>query len=145
MAQGLNRVYLMGMLGERPELRYTRGGRAVLRMRIGTAEEQQDSEGNLIERIQWHEVVVPGRRAESLSSTIGPGTRVLIEGALRSRSYDARDGSTRTRYEVVARHVWLLAGVARASRPSSTGARYGMPDSPWDEPVFSEDGQGKLF
>ncbi|MBW2536731.1 MAG: single-stranded DNA-binding protein [Deltaproteobacteria bacterium] len=145
MAQGLNRIYLLGMLSERPELRYTRGGRPVLRMRLGTEEEHPDGEGNLTKRVQWHEVVIPGGRAEALAAALGPGTRVLVEGAIRSRTFDARDGTKRTRHEVVARHIWLLSGVARASRPSSSGARYGMPDSPWDAPVFSDDGQGKLF
>lgn len=147
MAEGLNRVYLIGALSERPELRYTRRGRPVLRMRLGVTERPAPGQEAPEQLTQWHDVVVPGRRAESLASVVGPGTVVLVEGTLRSRSYPARDGSKRTRYEVVARHVWLLSGVARASRsrPGSVKGRFGGPGSTWDEPAFSDDGQGKLF
>lgn len=145
MPEGFNRVFLVGTLAERPELRYTRSGKAVLQLRLGITESYRDSDGIERERTVWHPVIVPGKRAESLAAVVGPGTRLYVEGVLRTRAYKARDGTTRSVSEVVLRNVLVLSGAARASRPGYGGPRYGMPESPWDEPAFSDDGQGKLF
>lgn len=145
MAQGYNRVYLLGMVSDRADLRYTRGGRPVLRLRMGTQEGADDAESDEPPRTDWHELVVVGRRAESLASAVGPGTLLLVEGTLRTRSYQGRDGSKRSATEVLVRALVILAGTARASRPGYGGPRYGTPEHPLDEPVFTDEGQGHLF
>lgn len=110
MAEGLNRVLLMGNLGADPELRTTSGGQAVLKMRLATTESYVDKNRVRQERTEWHNVVVWGRRAEALGKFLTKGSRLFIEGGLRTSSYDDRDGNKRYRTEIVASNVILAGG-----------------------------------
>jgi single-strand DNA-binding protein len=109
MAEGLNRVMLLGNLGADPELRMTNSGQAVLKMRLATSESYLDRNKVRQERTEWHSVVVWGRRAEALGKFLTKGSRLFIEGGLRTTSYDDRDGNKRYRTEIVANNV-ILAG-----------------------------------
>jgi single-strand DNA-binding protein len=109
MAEGLNRVMLLGNLGADPELRMTNSGQAVLKMRLATSESYLDRNKVRQERTEWHSVVVWGRRAEALGKFLTKGSRLFIEGGLRTTSYDDRDGNKRYKTEVVANNV-ILAG-----------------------------------
>lgn len=109
MAEGLNRVLLLGNLGQDPELRMTSGGQAVLKMRLATSETYLDKNKVRQERTEWHSVVVWGRRAEALSKFLTKGSRLFVEGGLRTSSYDDKDGNKRYRTEVVAQNI-ILAG-----------------------------------
>jgi single-strand DNA-binding protein len=110
MAEGLNRVMLLGNLGADPELRMTSGGQAVLKLRLATTESYQDKDRQRQERTEWHSVVVWGRRAEALSKILSKGSRLFIEGGLRTSSYDDRDGNKRYRTEIVAKEIILAGG-----------------------------------
>src|SRR5690606_35709928 len=88
MAEGLNRVILLGNLGADPELRMTGGGTAVLKLRLATSESYLDRNKQRQERTEWHRVVVWGRRAEGLGKVLNKGDRILVEGSLRTSSYD---------------------------------------------------------
>ncbi len=110
MADGLNRVTLLGNLGADPELRSTAGGQAVLKLRLATTELFLDRNRARQERTEWHSVVVWGKRAEALSRILGKGTRLFIEGALRTSSYDDKDGVKRYKTEVNAQNVILCGG-----------------------------------
>jgi single-strand DNA-binding protein len=109
MAEGLNRVMLLGNLGADPELRMTQGGQAVLKMRLATTETYLDRNKVRQEKTEWHNVVVWGRRAEALSKFLTKGSRLFVEGGLRTSSYDDRDGNKRYRTEIVANNI-ILAG-----------------------------------
>lgn len=111
MAEGLNRVMLLGNLGQDPELRMTSGGQAVLKLRLATSETYLDKNRARQERTEWHSVVIWGKRAEALGKILNKGSRIFIEGALRTSSYDDRDGNKRYRTEVVANNV-ILSGRA---------------------------------
>jgi single-strand DNA-binding protein len=108
MAEGMNRVTLLGNLGADPELRYTQGGAAVLNLRVATTESYLDRDGERKERTDWHNVVVWGKRAEGLSRILQKGSCVLVEGSLRTSSFEAKDGSgKRYRTEINARNIVL--------------------------------------
>lgn len=109
MADGLNRVMLLGNLGADPELKMTGGGQAVLKMRLATTESYLDRNRTRQERTEWHNVVVWGKRAEALSKFLTKGTRLFVEGGLRTSSYEDRDGNKRYRTEVVANNI-ILSG-----------------------------------
>jgi single-strand DNA-binding protein len=109
MAEGLNRVLLLGNLGQDPELRMTSNGQAVLKMRLATTESYVDRNRVRQERTEWHSVTVWGKRAEALGKFLTKGTRLFIEGGLRTSSYEDREGNKRYRTEVVASNV-ILAG-----------------------------------
>src|SRR6185503_648952 len=109
MADGLNRVMLFGNLGADPELKMTSGGQAVLKMRLATTESYLDRNKQRQEKTEWHSVVLWGKRAEALSKFLTKGSRLFVEGGLRTSSYDDKDGNKRYRTEVMASNI-ILAG-----------------------------------
>src|SRR5215813_1248377 len=121
MADGLNRVMLLGNLGADPELRYTQGGQAVLNMRIATTESYLDKDKVRRERTDWHNVVMWGKRGEALSKILSKGTSIFVEGSLRTSSYDDREGNKRYKTEVVANNV-ILTGRGRGDGAPPSGA-----------------------
>jgi single-strand DNA-binding protein len=136
MAEGLNRVMLLGNLGADPELRMTSGGQAVLKLRLATSETYLDRNRARQERTEWHNVVIWGKRAEALSKIITKGTRIFVEGGLRTSSYDDRDGNKRYRTEVVATNILLQGQGGRGGGGgggAAGGGGGGSRDAPADE------------
>lgn len=131
MAEGLNRVLLLGNLGADPELRMTNSGQAVLKMRLATSETYLDRNRQRQERTEWHNVVVWGKRAEALGKFLTKGTRLFVEGGLRTSSYEDRDGNKRYRTEIVASNIILsgAGGGGRGGPRSDDGGDSEMPPS----------------
>lgn len=122
MAEGLNRVILLGNLGADPELRMTGGGTAVLKVRLATSESYLDRNKQRQERTEWHRVVIWGRRAEALSKILSKGDRILVEGSLRTSSYEDRDGNKKFSTEIVANNI-VLSGGGRGGGGGGGGGR----------------------
>ncbi len=123
MAEGLNRVMLLGNLGADPELRVTPGGQAVLKLRLATNETYLDRNNVRQERTEWHRVTVWGRRAEALGKILTKGDSLFIEGRLQTSSYE-KNGEKRYSTEVVANNI-VLPGRGRgegAGAPREGGA-----------------------
>jgi len=116
MADGLNRVMLLGNLGADPELRFTQGGQAVLNLRLATTESYMDRDRQRQERTDWHSIVVWGKRAEALAKILSKGSKLFVEGSLRTRSWEGQDGQKRYKTEVNAMNI-ILTG----SRPRGGG------------------------
>lgn len=125
MAEGLNRVILLGNLGADPELRMTGGGTAVLKLRLATSETYLDRNKQRQERTEWHRVVVWGRRAEALGKILSKGDRLLVEGSLRTSSYDDKEGHKRYTTEVIASNVVLSGGGRGGAAGGGGGQRTG--------------------
>lgn len=120
--QGLNRVTLLGNLGADPELKQTQGG-AVLKLRLATSEQYLDKDKQRQERTEWHNVTVFGKRAEGLSRVLGKGSRLLVEGSIRTSSYE-KDGQKRFTTEIVANDILLQGGgPERRAQPASAAPR----------------------
>jgi single-strand DNA-binding protein len=113
MADGLNRVMLLGNLGADPELRFTQSGQAVLNMRLATTESYLDKDKVRRERTDWHNVVVWGKRGEGLAKILNKGSSLFVEGSLRTSSYDDREGQKRYKTEIVAQNIILAGGRGR--------------------------------
>jgi single-strand DNA-binding protein len=131
MAEGLNRVMLLGNLGADPELRMTSGGQAVLKLRLATSETYMDKNKQRQERTEWHNVVIWGKRAEALAKILTKGTRIFVEGGLRTSSYEDRDGNKRYRTEVVSSNILLQGsggGGGRGAGGGGGGYRESVPD-----------------
>jgi single-strand DNA-binding protein len=125
MAEGLNRVMLLGNLGADPELRFTQGGQAVLNMRLATTESYLDKNKVRQERTDWHNVVVWGKRGEGLAKILTKGSSIFVEGSLRTSSYDDRDGNKRYKTEVIANNVILAGGRGRGGAVDEGGGAGG--------------------
>ncbi|HWZ93453.1 MAG TPA: single-stranded DNA-binding protein, partial [Polyangiaceae bacterium] len=107
MAEGLNRVMLLGNLGADPELKMTNGGQAVLKLRLATSESYLDRNKVRQDRTEWHSVVVWGKRAEALGKFLTKGARIFVEGGLRTSNYEDKDGKKVYRTEIVASNIIL--------------------------------------
>ena len=90
--EGLNQVTLIGNLGMEPELKFTQGGDAVLRMRLATTKKWLDKTGKRQEHTEWHTVIVWGKRAEGLNKVLSKGSGIYVVGELNTRSWDDKDG-----------------------------------------------------
>lgn len=108
MARGVNKVMLIGNLGQDPEMRYTGSGTAVCNMRLATTENYKDSNGEWVEKTEWHNVVAWARLAEICNEYLRKGSQVYFEGQLQTRSWEDRDGNTRYTTEVKAREMLML-------------------------------------
>src|SRR5690348_7988626 len=106
----LNKVMLIGNLGKDPEVRFTGGGRAVARFPLATSEQWTDQSGQRQDRTEWHNVVVWGKQAETCGQYLAKGRQVFIEGSVRSRQYDDKEGQKRYITEIIAQRVQFLGG-----------------------------------
>ncbi len=104
----LNKVILIGRLGADPEVRYTPSGIPVATLRIATSEVWLNENGEREEKTEWHRVVVWRRLAEICGEYLSKGRQVYIEGKLRTRSWEDRDGNKRWTTEIVASTMKML-------------------------------------
>ena len=104
----MNKIILLGYLGQLPDLKYGQSGAAVCTLRLATNEHWTDKSGNQQERTTWHRIVVFGKQAEVCKKYLEKGRQILIEGKLQNRSYEDKDGVKRFLSEVVASHVEFL-------------------------------------
>ncbi len=109
-SEGLNKVLLIGNLGADPELKYTQGGQAVLRIRLATTERYSNKAGERQERTEWHTITVWGNRGEALSKFLAKGRTIYVEGRLQTRDYQDKDGNKRYATDIVANQILLLGG-----------------------------------
>jgi len=129
MAEGLNRVLLIGNLGRDPELRFTQSGQAVLSLRLATNENFLNKDGVRQERTEWHSVTVWGKRGEGLNKVISKGSQLCVEGRLQTRSWEDKQGQKRYSTEVVATNIVLLGGRGGGGG----GSGYDGPPPPSDD------------
>ncbi len=108
MARGINKVILVGNLGRDPETRYTQGGQPVTNFSVATSESWRDkSSGQSQERTEWHNIVCFARLAEVASQYLRKGSKVYIEGSLRTTNWE-KDGHKNYRTEIIAREMQML-------------------------------------
>ena len=139
----VNKVIIVGNLGKDPEVRFTPNGKAVAKFPVATTEKWTDQQGQRQERTEWHNIVVWGKQAENCGQYLAKGRQVFIEGSIRSRSYDDKDGNKRYITEVVARDVRFLGGGggrgAAGAAAGGGGAESGVSLPPGEDVGPSED------
>jgi len=104
MAGSLNKVILIGHLGQDPKLTYLPSGQAVVNARMATNESYKDQAGQRVERTEWHNVTIYGRPAEFVANYLRKGSLVMIEGSLRTRNYE-KEGQRHYITEIIAQRV----------------------------------------
>ena len=143
MARGINKVILVGNLGADPETRYMPSGSAVTNIRVATTESWKDKDtGDQQERTEWHSVAFFGRLAEIVAEYLRKGSQVYIEGKLRTRKWQDKEGNDRWSTEVVANEMQMLGGRpgsnAPAQAPAPAAAQVGA-DAPQPSPGDLDD------
>ena len=150
MARGVNKVILIGNLGDDPEVRYTSGGAAVANIRMATSESWKDKEsGEKQERTEWHKVVFFGRLAEIVAEYLKKGSQVYVEGSLRTNKWQDKSGNDRYTTEIIASEMQMLGsrgggGSARAGSGESQDTEGKPARKPRDEGKSTEEGKAKV-
>ncbi len=119
MARGLNKVMIIGNLGKDPEMKYTQQGKPVTTFSVAVSRTWKDPEGQMKEETEWFRVVAWEKLAELCNEYLRKGSKVYIEGRLKTREYQAQDGQTRYMTEVVAFDMQTLD--SRQQGGSSSG------------------------
>lgn len=121
MGRSLNRCMLIGNLGKDPEINYLNDGKAVAKFSIATDESYKNSEGEKVDKVEWHNLVAWGKLAEIIGQYIHKGSKVFVEGKLQTRSWDDKDsGKKRYATEIVVANLVMLDG-----KPQGGGASEG--------------------
>lgn len=122
MARGINKVILVGNVGQDPEMKYMPSGGAVTNISVATSESWKDKQtGQQQERTEWHRVVFFNRLAEIVGEYVRKGSKLYIEGSLRTRKWQGQDGQDRYTTEIVASEMQMLD-----SRQDGAGMGGGM-------------------
>lgn len=108
----VNKVILLGRLGQDPELKYTPGGAPVCNFSLATSEAWTDKQGQKQERTEWHRVVVWGKLAELCNQYLAKGRQAFVEGRVQTRSWDDKDGNKRYTTEINATTVQFIGGAS---------------------------------
>ena len=142
MARGINKVILVGNLGADPETRYMPSGKAVTNIRIATSEGWKDKQtGDMQERTEWHRVVLFDKLGEIAAEYLRKGSQVYIEGSLRTRKWQDKEGKDQYSTEIVAREMQMLGGRAGGGTGEGRGERKPMAEDRTPAPTAADDGQ----
>jgi single-strand DNA-binding protein len=106
--KSVNKIILIGNLGQDPELRYTSSGVAVASFSMATSESWKDQDGNVQEKTQWHKCVAWRKLAEIVGEYLKKGSKVYIEGRIQYRSYDDKNGVKRDVTEIIVDQMLML-------------------------------------
>lgn len=134
MARGINKVILIGNLGADPETRYMPSGGAVTNVNLATSDQWKDKQtGQPQERTEWHRVVFFNRLAEIAGEYLKKGSKVYIEGSLRTRKWQGQDGQDRYTTEIVAGEMQMLDGRGGDNSNYGGGGGYANQSGPSDD------------
>ena len=134
MARSVNKVILIGHLGADPETRVMPSGMTVANMRLATSENWKDKQsGETQERTEWHSVALFGRLGEIAAEYLRKGSQVYIEGRLRTRKWQDKEGRDRYTTEIIANDMQMLGGRGGGSGSGSYGESTGGAPAPTRE------------
>ena len=117
MSKGVNKVIIIGNIGQDPEIKYMPSGGAVTNVSIATSESWKDkTTGQPVEKTEWHKIVFFNALADIAGKYLKKGSKVYIEGSLRTRKWQAQDGTDRYTTEIVANEMQMLDGKPNADQ-----------------------------
>lgn len=148
MARGVNKVILIGNLGNDPEIRYTPSGSAVANLSLATSETWRDKQsGELQDRTEWHRLVFFNRLAEIVGEYLRKGSKIYVEGTLRTRKWQDKSGIDRFTTEIIASEMHMLdnrsagsSGVERSQTTKEVSESVVSTDTETDSDLPSNDG-----
>lgn len=121
MARGVNKVILIGNLGNDPEVKYTQGGMAITKISLATSSTRKDKDGNQVESTQWHRVTFFGKIGEIAGEYLRKGSQCYVEGEIRYDKYTGSDGVEKYSTDIVANELTLLGGRAEGGGSGGGG------------------------
>lgn len=151
MASGLNKVQLIGNLGNDPDVKYTQAGKAITRISLATTNVYKDKEGNRKEDVQWHRVVFFGKIAEIAGEYLRKGSSVYVEGSLKYDKFTGQDGVEKYTTDIVASELKMLGGKQEGQGGGGHGGSRGgapqreRPQRATDNPVDDFDSDSIPF
>ena len=137
MASGVNKVILVGNLGQKPEMRYTKDQQPIANFSIATSESWKDkSSGDMMERTEWHNVTFFGRIAEVVERYLDKGSKVYVEGRLQTDKWEDENGNKRSATKIIGSNMQMLD-----SKGGSQSNESFDQSQPASQPVQSQDSQ----
>ncbi len=135
MSRGVNKVILVGNLGQKPDMKYTQSNTAVANLSLATSESWKDKDsGDLKTKTEWHRVVYFGKLAEIADQYLDKGSKVYVEGKLQTRKWQDQSGNDRYTTEVLGQELTMLD-----SRGDSSGASFENNNSGMSEENVNQD------
>jgi single-strand DNA-binding protein len=119
---GVNKVILVGNLGKDPEVKYLDSGVAVANFSLATTENYKNKEGERVSQTEWHNIVLWRGLAEVAEKWLKKGSSVYIEGKIKTRKWEDKDGNTRYNTEILADNMTMLGGKSNADSTSPTSS-----------------------
>jgi len=130
MSKGINKVIIVGNVGQDVAMKYTATGAAIANITVATSESWNDKKtGEKVEKTEWHRVVAFQRLAEIMGEYLTKGSQVYIEGKLQTRKWQDKEGQDRYTTEIVADNMLLLGSKPKAAAPKAEGFRKPIPAS----------------
>lgn len=127
----INKVILIGNMGQDPDLKYTTNGNAVCNFTLATSEKYKDKSGEMIEKTEWHRVIVWQKLAETVEKYTQKGSKVYIEGKLETRKWQDSEGNDKYTTEIIAREVKFLDTKSTQEKPKMNGTDFSSNDVPF--------------
>ena len=135
MSRGVNKVILVGNLGQKPDMKYTQSNTAVANLSLATSESWKDKDsGDLKTKTEWHRVVYFGKLAEIAEQYLDKGSKVYVEGKLQTRKWQDQAGNDRYTTEVLGQELTMLD-----SRGDSSGSSFEKNNSGMSEDDVNQD------
>ena len=136
MSRGVNKVILVGNLGQKPEIRYTKDSKPIASFSIATSESWKDkTTGDMVEKTEWHNVTFFGRIAEVAEQYLDKGSKVFVEGKLQTDKWEDENGNKRSATKIIGNNMQMLD-----SRGSNNSSSFDESSSAQNEGPASQEG-----
>ena len=136
MSRGVNKVILVGNLGQKPEIRYTKDSKPIASFSIATSESWKDkTTGDMVEKTEWHNVTFFGRIAEVAEQYLDKGSKVFVEGKLQTDKWEDENGNKRSATKIIGNNMQMLD-----SRGSNNSSSFDESSSAQNEAPASQEG-----
>ena len=136
MSRGVNKVILVGNLGQKPEIRYTKDSKPIASFSIATSESWKDkTTGDMVEKTEWHNVTFFGRIAEVAEQYLDKGSKVFVEGKLQTDKWEDENGNKRSATKIIGNNMEMLD-----SRGSNNSSSFDESSSAHNEAPASQEG-----
>lgn len=134
MSKGVNKVIIVGRLGQDPEVRHMPNGNAVANFTVATSESWKDQQGQKQERTEWHRITIYQKLAEIAGQYLHKGSNIYLEGRLQTREWTDKQGQKRYTTEIICHEMQMLDGKPQGAQPGNQGTQP-QPTTPQTNPA----------